>query len=85
MLGILTLIYNDAIYRPILNLLVGLYNVFPIHDIGIVIIIVTLLIRIILAPFMHKSLKSQKALSALQPKMNELREKHKDNKEDQVY
>ncbi len=84
MLGFLNLIYTDAIYRPILNLLVGLYNVFPIHDIGIVIIIVTLLIRIVLAPFMHKSLKSQKTLSGLQPKMNELREKHKDNKEEQA-
>ncbi len=77
-------IYNEAIYRPILNLLVGLYNVFPIQDIGIVIILVTLAIRIILAPFMHKSLKGQKALSALQPKMNEIREKHKDNKEEQA-
>lgn len=77
-------IYHEAIYRPILNLLIGLYNVFPIQDIGIVIILVTLAIRIVLAPFMHKSLKGQKALSALQPKMNELREKHKDNREEQA-
>lgn len=77
-------IYNEAIYRPILNLLVGLYNVFPIQDIGIVIILVTIAIRVILAPFMHKSLKGQKALSALQPKMNELRAKHKDNREEQA-
>ncbi|QQS22913.1 YidC/Oxa1 family membrane protein insertase [bacterium] len=77
-------IYHEAIYRPILNLLVGLYNVFPIQDIGIVIILVTIAIRVILAPFMHKSLKGQRALSALQPKMNELREKHKDNREEQA-
>lgn len=76
--------YNEAIYRPILNLLVGLYNIFPIHDIGLVIIVVTLIIRIILAPFMHKSLKGQRDLSALQPKMNELREKHKDDREAQA-
>lgn len=77
-------LYNEAIYRPILNLLVGLYNVFPVKDIGIIIILVTLLIRILLAPFMHKSLKGQKVMSALQPKMNELREKHKDNREAQA-
>lgn len=77
-------IYHTIIYNPILNLLVGLYNVLPIHDIGIVIILVTLVIRIILAPFMHKSLKSQKHLSALQPKMNELRDKHKDDREAQA-
>lgn len=76
--------YNEAIYRPILNLLVGLYNVFPIQDIGLVIIVVTIIIRIILAPFMHKSLKGQRDLSALQPKMNELREKHKEDREAQA-
>lgn len=76
--------YNEAIYRPILNLLVGLYNVFPIQDIGLVIIVVTIIIRIFLAPFMHKSLKGQRDLSALQPKMNELREKHKEDREAQA-
>jgi YidC/Oxa1 family membrane protein insertase len=49
-----------------------------------VIILVTIVIRLILAPFMHKSLKSQKAMNALQPKLNEVREKHKDNKEAQA-
>jgi YidC/Oxa1 family membrane protein insertase len=37
-----------------------------------------------LAPSFHKSLKNQKALNDLQPKLNELREKHKDNKEAQA-
>ena len=77
-------IYHTIIYNPILNLLVGLYNILPIHDIGVVIILVTLVIRILLAPFMHKSLKSQKSLTALQPKMNELRDKHKDDREAQA-
>jgi YidC/Oxa1 family membrane protein insertase len=61
-----------------------LYNVLPGHDIGAVIILVTIVIRLILAPFMHKSLKSQKAMNALQPKLNEVREQHKDNKEAQA-
>ena len=77
-------IYHEIIYRPILNLLVYLYNVLPVHDIGLVIILVTLVIRVILAPLMHKSLKGQKAMSALQPKMNELKETHKDDKEAQA-
>lgn len=76
--------YNDVIYRPLLNLLVFFYNIFPGHDIGVVIIVVTLIIRLVLAPSFHKSLKSQKALNDLQPKLNELREKHKDDKEGQA-
>ena len=77
-------IYNDIIYRPLLNLLVFFYNVIPGHDIGVVIILVTVVIRLILAPSFHKSLKSQKAMNDLQPKLNDLREKHKDNKEAQA-
>lgn len=77
-------LYNDIIYRPLLNLLVYFYNIIPGHDIGVVIILLTLLIRLILAPSFHKSLKSQKAMTDLQPKLNELKEKHKDNKEAQA-
>lgn len=77
-------LYNTIIYEPILNLLVWLYNTVPGHDVGVVIILVTIAIRIILAPFMHKSLKSQRAMSALQPKISELREKHKDDQQEQI-
>jgi YidC/Oxa1 family membrane protein insertase len=77
-------IYNDIIYRPLLNLLVFFYNIIPGHDIGVVIILITIFIRLLLAPSFHKSLKSQKAMNELQPKLNEMREKHKDNKEAQA-
>lgn len=77
-------IYTDIIYRPILNLLVFLYNFLPGHDIGVVIILVTFLIRLALAPTFHKSLKSQKAMNELQPKLNEVKEKHKDNQQEQA-
>lgn len=76
--------YNEVIYRPLLNLLIFFYNVIPGHDIGIVIILLTLVIRLLLAPTMHKTLKSQKAMNALQPKLNEIREKYKDQKEVQA-
>lgn len=76
--------YTQIIYNPLLNLLVYFYNIIPGHDMGIVIILLTLVIRFILAPTMHKSLKSQKAMTALQPKLNELRERYKDNKEAQT-
>ena len=77
-------LYFEIIYRPILNTLVFIYNNLPGHDVGIAIILVTVLVRLILAPFMQKSLKGQLAMSALQPKLNDVREKYKDNKEDQA-
>jgi len=77
-------LYHEIIYRPLLNLLIFFYNIIPGHDIGIVIVLLTILIRLLLAPSFHKSLKNQKALNDLQPKLNNLREKHKDNKETQA-
>jgi len=74
--------FNQILVYPLLNLLVFLYDYVP--DIGISIILVTVLVRLILMPSFHKSLKHQKALSALQPKMNEIKEKYKDDKEQQA-
>lgn len=68
-------------YQPILNLLIWLHNIIPGDDLGWAIIALTVLIKIILLPLSAKSLRSQKALQELQPKVDELRKKFKDNKE----
>lgn len=70
-------------YQPILNLLIWLHNIIPGDDLGWAIISLTVLIKIILLPLSAKSLRSQKALQELQPKVDELRKKFKDNKEAQ--
>lgn len=74
-------LYHQFIYAPLLNLLVWGYNSLPGHDIGIVIIVLTILVRLLLAPSMQKQIKSQHAISKLQPKIDELKERHKDDKE----
>jgi YidC/Oxa1 family membrane protein insertase len=75
-------IFRTVLVHPLLNLLVFFYNYIP--DIGIVIILVTVVVRLLLFPSFHKSLKHQKALTNLQPKMDEIREKYKDDKERQA-
>ncbi len=84
MLSILGSFYHEAIYRPLLNLLVFFHNIVPGHDIGVVIVLLTIFIRLLLAPSFHKSLKSQSAMNALQPKLNEVKEKYKNDKEGQA-
>lgn len=74
-------IYHTFLYEPLFNLLVFFYNVLPGHDIGIAIIALTILIKLILFPLGLQSIRSQKALQNLQPKMEELKKKYKDNKE----
>lgn len=68
--------FHTILYVPIFNLLVFFYEILPGADIGFAIIALTILIKLILWPFMSQSLKSQKALQELQPKIEELKAKH---------
>lgn len=74
-------IFDVVFYQPLFNLLVFFYNIVPGSDIGVAIILVTLLVKIILLPFSLKTLKAQKALQDLQPKLQALQTKYKDSKE----
>ncbi len=76
-------IFNLILVKPLLNLLVGIYNVIPGHDFGVAIIILTILVRLILYPLAQSGIKSQKALSEIQPEIKALQKKYKDNKEKQ--
>ena len=77
-------IFFTVLYQPLFNLLVWLYDVLPGNDIGIAIVVLTIIIRLILLPMSGQSLKSQKALQDLQPKIDEIKERTKDDKEGQA-
>lgn len=68
-------LFNAIIYQPIFNLFVWLYSIIP--DVGAVILIVTLVVKIILYPLTKKSIQAQKELTDLQPKLEALKQKHK--------
>ncbi len=74
-------LFHEILYRPLFNLLIWLYNVIPGADIGFAIIALTLVVKLVLWPLTHASLKSQKALQDLQPKLDALKAEHKDDKE----
>ena len=73
--------FQTFLYQPIFNLLIWLYNIVPGNDLGLAIIALTIIIKLILLPLTKQQIKSQKALQNLQPKINELKKKYKDNKE----
>lgn len=76
-------IFQTIFYQPILNLLVFLYNTISFQDLGLAIIFLTLVIKAILWPLSQKSIKAQKYLQDLQPKIKELQAKYKDDKQQQ--
>ena len=66
--------------RPLLWLLKRTYG--WVGNYGVAILLVTLAIRILLFPLMHKSYSSMKKMQKLQPKMNAIRDKYKKAKSD---
>jgi len=70
-------LFTIILYQPIFNLLVVIYNTLPNHDFGVAIVLLTIIIRLLFSPLSIKALRSQKALSKIQPKIKEIQEKHK--------
>ena len=70
-------LYNTILYEPIYQFLVFLYNNIPGHDLGIVIIILTLLVRIILYPFSQKSIRSQMRMNQYKDQIKDIQNKYK--------
>ncbi len=70
-------LYNQIFYRPIFNILVWFYEAASFHDLGIAIILTTILVRLILYPFFHKGAKQQMLMQRIQPHVKKIQEQHK--------
>lgn len=75
--GIFRQLWNSVIYKPIYNTLIVVASYLPNHNLGIAIIILTLIIRTILLAPSRKAIQSQKKMQDLQPRLNAIKEKHK--------
>jgi YidC/Oxa1 family membrane protein insertase len=79
----MTFLFDEIIYKPIYNLLIFVYSIFPFHDFGIAIVIVTIFIKFLLIPLSKKQIESQKKMQEIQPKIKEIQTKYKNDKEKQ--
>lgn len=78
-MSFLSSIFHTVLYQPFFNGFVGVYHVIP--DVGIVILIITVILKLVLYPLTGQSIKAQKAMTELQPKLQEIKEKHKDDQQ----
>jgi YidC/Oxa1 family membrane protein insertase len=74
-------IWISGFYQPIYNFLVFLIDVLPGHHLGLAIILLTLILRLLLFVPSHKALRSQKKMAEIQPQLNEIKKKYKDNQQ----
>ena len=77
-------IFHTFFYDPIYNLLVALVAWMPGGDVGLGVVLLTLLIQLVLLPFSLSAARTQRVMKILQPKLKALQEQYKDNKETQA-
>ena len=64
---------------PLLKLMKGLYAI--VHNYGVAIILLTLIVKLLTFPLTYKSMKSMKEMAKIQPQLQKIREKYKDDRE----
>ncbi|MBP9802720.1 MAG: membrane protein insertase YidC [Candidatus Pacebacteria bacterium] len=74
-------LWNTFLYEPFLNLLALLVSVVPFHDLGIAVILLTILVKFILFPLSQKSLKGQAKVREMQPELEKIKNSGKTKEE----
>ncbi|MEM9336748.1 MAG: YidC/Oxa1 family membrane protein insertase [Patescibacteria group bacterium] len=77
-------IWHTFFFDPVYNLLVFFIDVVPGGDVGLAIIFATLVVKFILLPLSIKAAKTQKLMKELEPKLKEIKEQYKDQREEQA-
>lgn len=78
-MNIFMLLFTEILYRPIFNILVIFLAIFW-GNLGIAIVLLTLTIRLLMIKQTLAGNDMQKGMSNLQPKLNAIQEKYKDDK-----
>lgn len=76
--------FHSYLYLPVLTLLQYVYNTVAFHDLGIAIVVLTILVRVLLFPVFYKGAKDQALMQRIQPHIKKIQLDHKDDKERQA-
>jgi len=74
-------VWGTFLYQPIYNSLIYLVSIVPNYNLGIAIILLTIILRSILFIPSQRGLESQRKLQDLQPRIKKIQEKFKGNQE----
>jgi YidC/Oxa1 family membrane protein insertase len=77
-------VYHTLFFDPLYNALLVLFNILPWADAGIVIILLTVIVRLILFPLSRKAVVTQVKMAEIGPQLEAIKEKYKNNAEEQA-
>ena len=66
-------IWDALLYHPLINALAFLVSIIPGGDVGIAVILLTILVKLLLFPFSQKSIKNQAAMTMLAPEIDKIK------------
>lgn len=77
-------LFHTFLYTPIYNLLIAFADIVPGGDVGIAVILVTIVVKLITAPLSVAATKTQRRMRKIEPQLKALRDKHKNDRETQA-
>jgi len=66
-------VWNVVLYQPLLNALAFLVSIIPGGDVGVAVIVLTILVKVVLFPLSQKSIESQAQMNILAPELNKIK------------
>jgi len=73
--------FNEIFYRPLLNTLVYLTGFMPYNDLGLSVIILTIIVRTAIFPLTHRAIKTQNKMKMIEPELKKIKDNFKDREE----
>ena len=76
----MSFLFHNFFYAPLYNGLVLFINIIPFHNVGLAVIFFTIIIKTIIFPLSQQSIKTQFEMKQIEPEINELKLKYKNDK-----
>src|SRR3990167_8759116 len=80
----MSFLYHTFFFDPLYNSLIVLFKFLPWADAGIIVIILTILVRLILFPLSKRAVITQMKMTEIAPDLQKIKEQYKNNTEEQA-
>lgn len=77
-------LYHTIFFDPLYNALVLLFKAVPWADAGLIVILLTILVRLLIFPLSRKAVLTQVKMAEIAPDLAKIKEKYKDKAEEQA-
>ena len=76
----MSFLFHNFFYAPLYNGLILFINIMPFHSVGVAVVLFTCIIKIIIFPLSIQSIRTQFEMKKIEPEINEIKIKYKDDK-----